>query len=140
MGHGGAASVQYIYYNRLIGGIAGAEWHYGLDYWGAALHRAADELHEYVANERGGRLGPDPVKVFVCGHPTSVMYFLPDQFQLVGEPEKADFLVSWTQAGCNFTKSGQVVAEVNDRRRGRAGQGPAGVGRRRRFTPDSAPP
>ena len=103
---------EYIYYNRLIGGIAGAEWHYELDYWGAALHRAADELHEYVANERGGRLGPDPVKVFVCGHPTSVMYFLPDQFQLVGEPEKADFLVSWTQAGCNFTMFGQVVAEV----------------------------
>jgi hypothetical protein len=40
------------------------------------------------------------------------MYFLPDQFQLVGEPEKADFLVSWTQAGCNFTMFGQVVAEV----------------------------
>jgi hypothetical protein len=103
---------EYIYYNRLIGGVAGAEWHYELDYWGAALHQAAAELNEYVANERGGRLGPDPVNIFVCGHPTSVMYFLPRQFHLVSEPEKADFLVSWTQAGCNFTMFGQVVAEV----------------------------
>ena len=62
--------------------------------------------------ERGGRLGPDRWDVFVCGHPTSAMYFLPHQFYLVDKPEKADFLVSWTQAGCNFTMFGQVVAEV----------------------------
>ena len=58
------------------------------------------------------------------------MYFLPQQFHLVSEPEKADFLVSWTQAGCNFTMFGQVVAEVQ--RFGvdaGGGQGSAGVRR-----------
>ncbi|UEM02519.1 glycosyltransferase family 39 protein [Skermanella rosea] len=104
---------EYVYYNRIAGGIAGAEWRYELDYWGAALREAALALDEYVANERGGRIGTaERVRVFVCGHPTSAMYFLPPQFRLVGEPEQADFLVSWTQAGCNFTMFGQVVAEV----------------------------
>ncbi|EWY41017.1 hypothetical protein N825_30475 [Skermanella stibiiresistens SB22] len=104
---------EYIYYNRIAGGIAGAEWRYELDYWGAALREAAYDLDEYVANESGGRLeSTEKISVFVCGHPTSVMYFLPRQFHLVSEPEQADFLVSWTQAGCNFTMFGQVVSEV----------------------------
>lgn len=100
---------QAVYYNSLVGGPEGAKGRFELDYWGWSLDEAAQGLERFLAlHRRGDR----EIAVFVCGHPLSAMYHLPRQFRLVGSPDRADFLISWTQDDCDRKIPGRTIVEV----------------------------
>jgi hypothetical protein len=49
---------EYVYYNSLVGGTAGATNHYELDYWRTSLHETAIELN---------RFAPEGAKIIISG-------------------------------------------------------------------------
>ncbi|HLO14025.1 MAG TPA: hypothetical protein VK206_04290, partial [Anaerolineales bacterium] len=49
---------EYVYYNSLVGGIAGATDRYELDYWRTSLHEMAIDLNE---------LAPEGAKIIISG-------------------------------------------------------------------------
>jgi hypothetical protein len=103
---------EYIFYNQLVGGVAGAEGRFELDYWGTSLAEATTMLEAKLKSENGGRLG-GRYKVFVCANPTSALYFLPSNFVLTGDRREADFFVALTLSGCDKTMDGKSIAEVS---------------------------
>ncbi|MDR3515895.1 MAG: hypothetical protein P4M00_08770 [Azospirillaceae bacterium] len=104
---------EYIFFNQLVGGVQGAEPRYELDYWGTSLGEAALRLEDYVEDETHGVLPREPYKLMVCGHPLSVMNFLPHKhFVLTNDPMQVDFFVAWTQSGCDDAIQGKQIIRV----------------------------
>jgi|tagenome__1003787_1003787.scaffolds.fasta_scaffold20922278_1 hypothetical protein len=103
---------EYIFYNQLVGGVAGAEGRFELDYWGTSIAEATEIMEAKLKAENGGRLG-GRYKVFVCANPTSALYFLPPNFVLTEDRREADFFVALTLSGCDKTLDGKTIAEVS---------------------------
>jgi hypothetical protein len=103
---------EYIFYNQLVGGVAGAEGRFELDYWGTSIAEATTIMEAKLKAENGGRLG-GRYKVFVCANPTSALYFLPPNFVLTEDRREADFFVALTLSGCDKTMDGKTIAEVS---------------------------
>jgi hypothetical protein len=103
---------EYIFYNQLVGGVAGAEGRFELDYWGTSLAEATSIMEAKLKAENGGRFG-GRYKVFVCANPTSALYFLPPNFVLTEDRREADFFVALTLSGCDKTLDGKTIAEVS---------------------------
>jgi hypothetical protein len=103
---------EYIFYNQLVGGVAGAEGRFELDYWGTSIAEATEIMEAKLKAENGGRLG-GRYKVFVCANPTSALYFLPPNFVLTEDRREADFFVAMTLSGCDKTGDGKIIAEVS---------------------------
>jgi hypothetical protein len=104
---------QYVYYNQLVGGVAGAENRYELDYWGNSYHEAVDRLAGFVAEEEertGIRRG---YRVIVCSSGTSAAYFFPKNFRLAVTPQEADFYISVTRLGCDKEWEGDTIITVD---------------------------
>jgi hypothetical protein len=103
---------EYIFYNQLVGGVAGAEGRFELDYWGTSIAEATEMMEAKLKAENGGRLS-GRYKVFVCANPTSALYFLPPNFVLTEDRREADFFVALTLSGCDKTSDGKTIAEVS---------------------------
>ncbi|MGF7209156.1 hypothetical protein GGE65_003753 [Skermanella aerolata] len=103
---------EYIFYNQLVGGVAGADGRFELDYWGTSIAEATEIMEAKLKAENGGRLG-GRYKVFVCANPTSALYFLPPNFVLTEDRREADFFVALTLSGCDKTSDGKIIAEVS---------------------------
>jgi hypothetical protein len=103
---------EYIFYNQLVGGVAGAEGRFELDYWGTSIAEATAIMEAKLKAENGGRFG-GRYKVFVCANPTSALYFLPPNFVLTEDRREADFFVALTLSGCDKTLDGKTIAEVS---------------------------
>lgn len=100
---------EYVSYNSLIGGIAGAANRFELDYWGTSLKESANALGNYLAEH--------PIdgtaRVFACGDATSIRGFLPSGSELVFNPAQADFYIGMTAVPCDgFERPGAIVAEI----------------------------
>ena len=87
---------QYIYFNRLAGGLPGAYTRDETDYWGASHKAAAEWLGEYI--ETVDPAGEQKFRV----HQRYSLWMLgehldPARFELTREREGADFYVSFTR-------------------------------------------
>ncbi len=119
---------QYVFYNALVGGTAGAQGRYELDYWGNSLSEAARALAAFVEAEGS----PGPFRVQVCGNPISTTYFLPPGLELAREPRSADFFIAYTRFNCHKKLSGREIARIE-----RAGALLSVVKDRRKVRPTS---
>jgi len=84
---------QYTYFNRLIGGVAGAQSRYMLDYWGLSFKQAAQALAEKIAAEKIHQPGGRRWKLAVCGPHRSPQVELGPEFETSWDPQGADFAV-----------------------------------------------
>jgi hypothetical protein len=92
---------QYVAYNLLVGGPAGAENRFELDYWGTSLKESARGLSEYIANNpRPDLVSHTPMKVYACGDRTSAIQFLPPGTELTENLNEADFYMGMTGVPC----------------------------------------
>jgi 4-amino-4-deoxy-L-arabinose transferase-like glycosyltransferase len=102
---------EYVYYNGLVGGVAGAAGRFDLDYWGDSLAEASRDLAAYVS-----KLGPpQSAKVWraaVCGDWLSSAYFLPKNIEYTGSEANADFYIALNSADCNREAKGRIIVEV----------------------------
>jgi hypothetical protein len=90
---------EYVAYNRLAGGIAGAEKRFELDYWGTSLGATSKGLVDYITRNQIGAEGPKP-KVYVCGDRLSATYFMPPLVQTTELLANADFYVGINDPPC----------------------------------------
>ncbi len=79
---------QFVYFNKLIGGLPGAYRNYEIDYWGNSHKKAAEWLNEY-AQTRPGHGRKLVVKSYA--HPLSLYYYLDPKFfschlELISDP------------------------------------------------------
>ncbi|MDK9722405.1 MAG: glycosyltransferase family 39 protein [Rhodospirillales bacterium] len=104
---------QYIFYNQLVGGVAGAEGKWEMDYWSNSLREATLALADYVDNEQR-ELGGEPKtwKVMVCGHALSSYYYFPPNLVFTKEQEEADFMVMYTVINCQSYFEGRTIAKI----------------------------
>jgi hypothetical protein len=101
---------QYVAYNRLVGGVAGAFDRYELDYWADSMRpalRRLDALHGAEAQARGA-----PWKVAVCAEPVQAAAMLGPGFVVTRDWIAADFYVSATQNNCDYALEGTVIIEI----------------------------
>jgi hypothetical protein len=82
---------EYTHFNRLMGGVAGAQGRYMLDYWALAFRQASQGLLAELA-ERGETKPADRRwKIAVCGPHRSPQVELGPDFQTTWDPQGADF-------------------------------------------------
>lgn len=102
---------EYTYFNRIAGGVRGAESRYMLDYWGLSFKQAAAALR--AAIEARGEKPPAgrPWKIAVCGpHPPAQVALGPD-FEPTWDPAGADFAMMLGVFYC-APLAAPVLAEV----------------------------
>ncbi|WP_245593465.1 glycosyltransferase family 39 protein [Azospirillum halopraeferens] len=107
---------EYVYYNTLVGGPAGADGRYELDYWGNSILEAVRRLEEFLALENDGAAPPRTYTVMVCGNALAARYELPPHLVLAnGRPDwrEADFFVTFTQDRiCPDLLDGRPIIEI----------------------------
>jgi hypothetical protein len=104
---------QYIYFNRLVGGVEGADGKWEIDYWSNSLQEAAKSLADFVQSEQE-ELGGDAKtwKVTVCGHALSAYYYFPQQLVYTKKLDEADFMIMYTVADCQKKFEGRRIALI----------------------------
>ena len=113
---------QYTYYNRFIGGVAGARPYFMIDYWGLSMMQASRLLRAVLAGS-GERPMGDPWTVAVCGPHPAVVVGLGSGFSAIWDPKGADFAMMLNEFYCadldapvvlEIVREGVVYARVYD--------------------------
>ncbi len=104
---------QYVYYNALTGGAAGAQGRYELDYWGTSFAEAARWLAAHLEKNLGPELAGRKFLVYTCGHSFSSSYFFPPFLKHTGSQKKADFFLGYTRGNCQETVPGRLIHTVH---------------------------
>lgn len=103
---------QYIYYNRLVGGVKGAEGKYVLDYWGNSYKEAAEELVRYLKKRDGVHFTERRYRVAVCGPLGSAGYYLPENILPVKTDKEAEFYIFFHGLKCDTTRVGRDIITI----------------------------
>lgn len=96
---------EYVYFNRLIGGVGGAHLEYDTDYYGNTFKEAAEGLAAWTwANDRASYL--DTVYYYSgCMSPAMGDRYLPPNFREYrsrpGKDKRADFFLGYTRGHCD---------------------------------------
>jgi Dolichyl-phosphate-mannose-protein mannosyltransferase len=89
---------QYVYYNGFIGGVAGAEHRFKLDYWANSFAESVRGLENHLRKQYGADFEEREFTVAVDGPPTPARYFFPPNFRPVTQAKGADFVIGFTIA------------------------------------------
>lgn len=119
---------QYVYFNELAGGTAGAQGRFELDYWGTSLAEATQRLtHTLEARGQLPKPGQKPLNVYVCANVWSAATFFPPSLAPVERMEQADLEIAIDTFFCpppkgsrrvlDVTRDGALLSYVNDLRR-----------------------
>jgi len=116
---------EYVYFNRIVGGLPGAYGWYETDYWGNSYREAVELLVERLESET--KAPPPPYRVFLCSNPVSATYFFPPYLSHTRSADDADFVIATTRFRCHESLEGGILgfverfgtplAYVKDRRR-----------------------
>jgi hypothetical protein len=87
---------QYVYFNGFVGGVAGAENKFKLDYWANSYAEAVKGLENYLRKQYGADFEEREFTVAVEGPPVSARYYFPPNFRQVVDPRNADFVIGFT--------------------------------------------
>jgi hypothetical protein len=103
---------QYLYYNALVGGLAGADGRYDTDYWVNIVPEAMTKLRAYLANET--RSEPEPPVYFasVCGEKLPLEKVMGPRFQWTDDWDIAHFFISPTHNHCDAIMAGEVIVRI----------------------------
>jgi hypothetical protein len=103
---------EYVYYNGFVGGVAGAQGLFKLDYWANSYAEAVDGLETYLRRQYGRDFMEQDFTVAVCGPPISADYFFPKNFVPSDDREHADFFIAFTKDDCDKSLPGKPVYRV----------------------------
>src|SRR6266850_433945 len=103
---------QYVYYNSFVGGVAGAEQKFKLDYWANSYAEAVQGLEDYLRTAYGPDFEEREFTVAVCGPPISADYYFPPNFRFTRQFSRADFFIAFTKDNCDRSLPGRPVYRV----------------------------
>jgi 4-amino-4-deoxy-L-arabinose transferase-like glycosyltransferase len=102
---------EYTYFNRIEGGVRGADGRYMLDYWGLSFKQASEALLAKLAAGELAPPGDPPWKIAVCGpHPPAAVELGP-RFDISWDPRDAAFAMTLGEYYC-AKLAAPVIAEV----------------------------
>jgi len=103
---------QYVYYNGFVGGVAGAENRFKLDYWANSFAEAVRGLENHLRRQYGADFEEREFTVAVDGPVVSARYYFPPNFRSVTFPRNADFVIGFTMQDADRAVSDQPVYKV----------------------------
>jgi hypothetical protein len=103
---------QYTYFNRVAGGVRGADRKYMLDYWGLAFKQATEQLREKIEiSHEKPPLDRNYWLVAVCGPERVAEVELGPTFHTTSNPRGADFALVLREFYCSDIQA-PVVTQV----------------------------
>jgi hypothetical protein len=107
---------EYLFYNRLVGGLEGASRRYDLDYWFGSMPEAIRQLESYLRSEpiEAGKLA-QVYSVAVCGErlPFEKTVTLPQlRWDFKSEWDQSEFFIAPTHMNCDGDLDGKIVGAV----------------------------
>jgi hypothetical protein len=107
---------EYLFYNRLVGGLEGASRRYDLDYWFGSMPEAVKQLESYLRSEplEAGK-PPQVYSVAVCGErlPFEKTVTLPQlHWDFKSEWNQSEFFIAPTHMNCDGDLDGKIVGAV----------------------------
>jgi hypothetical protein len=104
---------EYTYFNRLIGGIAGASKNgYEAEYWTTSYKEGVEKLKLYLLERDGAAFAKTQYRILLGNADWCATYYFPQNFISVTEPSEADFYLSTTRYGGDAGHAGTVVVTV----------------------------
>ncbi|HEY0720038.1 MAG TPA: hypothetical protein VGE50_02170, partial [Gammaproteobacteria bacterium] len=104
---------EYVEYNRAVGGVAGAQRLFELDYWSTSLREVYAELKQQLRTREGEAALHRPWRIRFCGAPEVSLYYIEKEWQplWIGESGKADFEIGSSGHACP-PPQGPLMVEV----------------------------
>jgi hypothetical protein len=104
---------EYIYYNRIAGGVEGADHRgYEIDYWGTSYRELVQNLVQDLKKRYGDRFYAMRFQILAGPPAWSVTHYFPPQFIETLDPLKADFYISMTHDMANTRYGGREWLRV----------------------------
>ncbi len=107
---------EYLFYNPVVGGLAGASRRYDLDYWFSSMPEALKQLEAYLRRTPVDTNWPAQVySVAVCGERLSFekSVTLPQlHFDFKQRWEQSEFFIAPTHMNCDNDLDGKVIGTV----------------------------
>jgi hypothetical protein len=104
---------EYLFFNPLVGGLAGASRRYDTDYWVNIMPEAVGDLEHYLDQiDRAPSKSHRRYLVVVCGERLSFEKVADARLVWTTDQKSADFFIAPTQTNCDRAIDGQVVATV----------------------------
>jgi hypothetical protein len=106
---------EYLFYNPLVGGLAGASRRYATDYWVNVMPEAVSDLERYLDATDGksaaaGR--PHRYLVAVCGERLPFEREADQRLEWTRDTSRADFFIAPTHMNCDRALEGRVIATI----------------------------
>ena len=102
---------EYLFFNPLVGGLAGAAGLYDTDYWVGIMPEAVHDLEAYIATldktDPGRRY-----TVGFCGERRAFEHEASPRLQWTGDWTKAEFFIAPTHMNCDRVLDGAVIATI----------------------------
>jgi hypothetical protein len=104
---------EYLFFNPLVGGLAGASRRYDTDYWVNIMPEAVEDLEHYIDRAEGTPGKPHRrYLVVVCGERLPFEKVADSRLVWTKDQKSADFFIAPTQTNCDRAIDGQVIATV----------------------------
>lgn len=109
---------EYLYYNRLVGGVHGASRRYVMDYWVGVMPASVAQLAKFLDRTEPHRSTLPPVySVGVCGERKAFerelkVQGLTHRLRWTADWNRADFFIAPTHGNCDEVLKGHAVAAI----------------------------
>jgi hypothetical protein len=103
---------QYVYYNAFVGGVAGAENRFKLDYWANSFAEAVKGLEDDLRKQYGADFEDREFTIAVEGPIVSARYYFPPNFRSVTYPKDADFVIGFTLQDADHARTDRPICKV----------------------------
>ena len=101
---------EYLFYNRLVGGLGGAAGRYEMDYWVNVMPEAVRALQEYLGPADGK--SQQVYEVGVCGETFAFENYAGKRLRTTRGWLESDFFIAPTHMNCDRVVEGRVVATI----------------------------
>jgi dolichyl-phosphate-mannose-protein mannosyltransferase len=106
---------EYLFFNPLVGGLAGASRRYDTDYWVNIMPEAVGDLEHFLDHTEGalGKTAPrHRYLVAVCGERLPFEKEADARLEWIRDFRRAEFFIAPTNMDCDRAVDGKVVANI----------------------------
>ena len=103
---------EYLFFNPLVGGLAGASRNYDTDYWVNTMPEAVSDLEHYLDKTEGKMRPGFHYLVAVCSERVQFEKEADSRLEWTRDVDRADFFIAPTNMNCDRARKGRIIATV----------------------------
>ena len=103
---------EYLFFNPLVGGLAGASRRYATDYWVNIMPEAVSDLEHFLDQTEGKARPRHHYLVGVCGERLPFEKEADSRLEWTRDVDRAEFFIAPTHMNCDRARKGRVIATV----------------------------